>query len=363
MKRLAIGIALCLTVAASVFAQSDLTPLAVVKLNKSETITLKNLKTRVTFLEKQYETHGVQKKLTVDERKQILDTLIQEKLIAQAAAKENMVITDSQVDAAFLNIWSQQIGQQVTEAQLSDLIKQQTGQTLDAYILQNTGMSLVDYKAYLKNQLVGQQYVFAKKQTELQNVSASDAEIRQAYDLNKSSFVWNDMAKLFLVMVPKQSDAVAARALCADMRKQFQSDKTKEDAFKTSSDNGTKYAALNLFVQKTSAQAQQLRWSYDYLLELFGRNNGFISDIIETDNDYQFYVVQNKYSAKMLGLSDIVQPESNVTVYEYIKRQLTAQKQNQFFAQAAQDMAKSLDTAANVERKKTGADLTKALSW
>ncbi len=363
MKRLAIGIAIFLTATASMFAQADLQPLAVVKLNKSETITLKQLKARASFMEMQYKTYGMDKKLTVDERKQLLDSLIQEKLIAQDAAKSNMVITDSQVDAAFLNVMSQQLGSQVTEAQLTEIIKNQTGLSLDAWILQNTGMSYADFKGYLKNQLIAQQYVAIKKQAELQTVAATDDEIRKAYDLNKSSFVWNDMTKVFLVMVPKNNDSVAARATCADMRKQYVADKSKEATFKTSQDNGKKYAALDLFVQKSAAQAQQLRWTYDYLLTLFSRENGFVSDIIETENDFQFYVVQAKYSAKMLGLSDSIQPESNVTVYEYIKRQLTQQKQAQFLSQAAIEMAKSLDTDANVERKKTGADLTKALSW
>ena len=56
-------------------------------------------------------------------------------------------------------------------------------------------------------------------------------------------------------------------------------------------------------------------------------------------------------------------PESNVTVYEYIKSILTSNKQQQYFAQAAQDIAKGLDTPANVERKKTGDALNALLNW
>ena len=70
-----------------------------------------------------------------------------------------------------------------------------------------------------------------------------------------------------------------------------------------------------------------------------------------------------KYDAKMLSLSDVVQPETTITVYDYIKQNLTAQKQNQYFALAAQQIAKELDTPENVERKKTGDALTKLLSW
>lgn len=363
MKRLAIGIALILTVATAVFAQNDLQPLAIVKLNRQETITLKQLKSRVNFLEKQYEGYGVKRTLTADERAQVLDSLIQEKLIAQAAAKEGLSISDSQVDAAFLNTFSQQLGQQVTEAQLSDLIKAQFGVSLNEYITQNTGMAMKEYKEYLKNQIIAQQYVVTKKQSELQGVAATDEEIRQAYDLNKSTFVWNDMVRLFLVVVPKGSDSVAARATAADLRNQYVKDNTKENAIRSSQDNGKKYQAGHMLVQKTSAQAQALNWSYEKITELFNKDIGYVSEVNETDSDFQFYAVQKKYGAKMLGLSDIIQPESTTTVYEYIRANLTGQKQNQYLSLAAQQLAAALDTSANVDRKKTGEALTALLSW
>lgn len=358
MKRLFIGIALFLTVAASVFAQnSDLTPLAVIKHNKSETITAKQLRARIDFLKKEM---GVQS-FTLEQKQQILDSLISEKLVAQAAAKEGISISDSQVNAAFLNTFSQQLGQQVTEAQLSDFIERQTGKNLATYMKEQTGMSLEEYKEYLKNQLVAQQYVYAKKQEELKKVVATDDEIRSAYEMNKSAFVWNDMSKLFLVMVPKGNDASASKSLAESLRSQYQKSKSAEEKIKLSEDNGKKYQAGYLVVAKTSAQAQQLGWSYDKLLELFGRNKGYVSELSVTDNDYQFYCVVDKYNAKMLELSDVVEPDSTVTVYDYVKQRLTAQKQSQFLTTAAQDIAKSLDTKTSVERKKTGKALDKVL--
>lgn len=359
MKRFALGIALSLALVTSVFAQSgDMTPLAVVKLNKTETITLKQLKTRVGLLEKQ-----VGQKTTVEQRKQLLDSLIQEKLVLQAAAKQGLAITDSQVDQAFLSTFSQQLGQQVTEAQLSELIKAQTGKSLNDYLLATTGMGLKESKEYLKTQLIAQQYVYGMKQAEISKIAATDSEIRSQFDMNRSQFVWNDMVKLFLVVVPKGSNASTAQATAKDLRNQYVKDKSKENSIKASADNGKKYQAGNLLVQKTTAQAQALGWTYANIEELFGNSEGYVSEVTETQTDYQFYAVQKKYAAKMLGISDIVMPESNVTVYEYIKSILTSNKQQQYFAQAAQDIAKGLDTPANVERKKTGDALNALLNW
>ena len=91
MKRLFVGITFFLTLAASVFAQNDLQPLAIVKLNKSETITMKELRARVEFLQKQTGA----KSFTVEQKKQILDSLISEKLVAQGlmAGIGNIVTT------------------------------------------------------------------------------------------------------------------------------------------------------------------------------------------------------------------------------------------------------------------------------
>ena len=65
----------------------------------------------------------------------------------------------------------------------------------------------------------------------------------------------------------------------------------------------------------------------------------------------------------MLALSDLVQPETTITVYDYIKSNLTQQKQSEALIAAVQEVIDELDTPENVERKKTGAALDKLLNW
>ena len=71
----------------------------------------------------------------------------------------------------------------------------------------------------------------------------------------------------------------------------------------------------------------------------------------------------SRRAAKMLSISDVVQPETTITVYDYIRSNLGQQKQMQFIQAAAQEISNSLNTPENVERKKTGDALTKLLSW
>ena len=67
MKRFAVAF-LALFMCAALFAQNDLQVLAVVKLNKNESISLKQIKTRVEMYEKQRGSV-----LSVDDRKKVLD--------------------------------------------------------------------------------------------------------------------------------------------------------------------------------------------------------------------------------------------------------------------------------------------------
>ena len=143
----------------------------------------------------------------------------------------------------------------------------------------------------------------------------------------------------------------------------YKANPKSEDSIKNSTDNSSKYQAGNITVAKTSEQAKQLGWDFSKMQELFAHDVGYVSSLSETENDFQFYAVLKKYEAKMLSLSDLVQPETTITVYDYIKQTLTSQKQSQFLSVAAQQIAKDLNKPENVERVKTGDALTNLLNW
>ena len=185
MKKIIAVLSVLMLTSFAVFAQSDLQVLAVVKLNKNESITLKQLKTRCESYEKQMGGRS----LTIDEKKQVLDTLIEEKLIVQAAAKDGISIPDSYVDQYFAQYMSQTLGVAVTEKDLDELLRKQQGKSLDEVLVAQTGMNKAEYKSQLKNTLLMQQYIIQKNQAEIQKVAATDDEIRMAYESNKSSFV------------------------------------------------------------------------------------------------------------------------------------------------------------------------------
>lgn len=354
-----IAIALLLFISCALFAQADLQVLAIIKLNKNEPITLRQLKIRVESYQKQRGSP-----LNTEDRKKVLEAMIQEKLVIQAAANAGINVTDSMVDQYFLQSVSQSVGKQVTESEFAELIKQNTNMSLDDYMKQQSGMNVSEYKGYLKNQLIAQQYVVSQKKDEIQKIAPSDEEIRGFYELNKTSFVWSDMLKMFLVVVPKAKDTEKARKKANELFEGLKNKKMTIAQITTESKKEKSiFQAGELLLNKNQQSAQQLGVSYAELLELFKKDIGFVSTIVEQDTNFQFYTVIKKYDAKMLALSDIVRPETTTTVYDYVKQSLGQQKQMEFLTSAATEIAKSLDTSGNVERKKTGGDLDKILSW
>jgi hypothetical protein len=338
---------------------NDLQPLATIKVQRSESITLRQLKTRVEMYQKQ---NGAAS-FTVDQKKEILEAMIDEKLVVQAAQKSGIVVTDTQVNQYFIQNISQQIGREITEAEFATYIKQNTGKSLDEYIREETGLNVTDFKAHLKNQLIAQQYLVQQKQSELQQVSATDKEIRDFFALNQTQFTQSEMLKLFLVIIQKGSDAQAARKQITDVFGEIKNQKPNLEDIKKRYANSTNLRAADIFIGRTQQAMAQLQISEDALRELFDRSNGFVSDILETTTDFQFYVVREKYPAKILTLSDGVQPESTTTVYEYLRGYLGQEKQARFMSEAIKDITTKLRTPENYQMLKTGAALDALLNW
>jgi basic membrane protein len=361
MKKTVIILFIALSVAVgSLFAQTNLQPIAEVKLSSRAPITLGQLKTRVSALEKE-----IGRKMTFEERKQVLDGLINERLIVQAAEKDGIKPTDSEVNNFFNTYISNQLGQQVSEAEFAKLIKEKTNMSLDEYIKAQNGMTLAEFKNFLRTQYIAQAYVTQKKQNELQSIpSPSDEQIRSYYEVNKQSFVQPDTVQLFLVVVPKGDKAGAAEKTIKDIQKKLTANpKATADIRTKSQEKNSDYQAGEMFVSKTALAAEQLGIPMEELLKIFNMKAGDVSPITETGSNYQCFVVIEKKDAKILGLSDVIEPGGNVSLYEYIKKMVIMQRQNEAMSNALISVTNDLRKPENFVIFKTGAELEKTLSW
>lgn len=360
MKRFLGSLILVLLAGGVTFAQSELQPIANVKLVKTEPITLRQLKARCEVFQKE-----IGRAMSVDEKKQVLDTMINERLVVQAAERDGVRVSDAEVNQGFSQMIAQQMGKELTEAEIAQIIKQQTGQTLDEYMKSQNGMTLAEYKSFLRSQLVAQRYVGIKKGEQIKNAPApSDADIRAFYEINKQNFVMPDVTKIFLVMAPKGDAPAAAQAKVAEIQKQLKDKPASASEIKIRSQaEGSGYQAGDMYINKDSVAAKQLGISMEALLKIFAMQKNEVSDITETAKDFQCFIVLEKFSAKILEIGDVVKPGTTVTVYEYIKRNLGAQSQSRAVNAALIELINELRQGESFQILKSGADLEKALSW
>ena len=341
------------------YAQADLQPIAEVRLLKREPITLGQLKLQIATLEK-----GYGRKLSVDERKKVLDGIVNERLLRQAAEKEGIKIADSQVNEYFNNMLSQQVGYPITEAEFAKLIETETKQSLNEFMKTQTGMGVVESKEFLRGQIAVQVYVGQKKGADLNKITGpTDSEIRSQYDMNKQSFVRPDTVKLFLVVVPKQKNTQAEKEKIEAIKKRVEKNIKAIDEIKKDSGEKSGYLAEFVYAAKTQLAAQQMGITMEALMEIFKQKINFVSDVTEMSNNFQFFVVMEKLDVKILTLSDVIDPNQTTTVYEYIRQMLTTEKQSVALQQAIQQLTEDLRVATNYKMLKDDASLTKLLDW
>lgn len=362
MKKLLCATLLSAAAVFSMAAQSNnLQPLAVVKLNGNETVTLKEVKDAVEV----YQAQAGGKKFTVEQRKAILESVISQKLFVQAAKKEGLSVTDSQIDQLYIANMSQIVGRMVTEKELADIIRQETGKSVDEFLKSQVRMNVAQYKNSLKSNVLAQQYVMKKKGAEIQAISADDKEIRDFYEMNKAKLIWADTVRVVFVSALKGNDAAGAQKKIEGYRKDFISGKIEVADLISQGQNPDKtgFMAAETYVAKTQEYAAAMGMSYENLLNIFKQKLNTPSEITDSGIATGFYIVLEKIDGKMLGLSDPYQPGTNVTVYEYIKQFVTAQKQQTGMLKAIEEIRKELNTPANVDYKKKGADLDALLNW
>lgn len=364
MKKLAIGTFMILAGLFAATAQASLyQQLAVVKITDTEVITVKEVKDIVDTQEKE-----AGRKLTPQERAQTYETIINQKLILQAAKKAGVTATASEIDQAFLANISQQLNltRVYSEKELNDLVMANKKMSFSEFVKDQTGMSVDEVKnMIIRPDLIWRRYLLTQNQADLQKIAATDKEIRDYYELNKTQFIRPDSLKMFLVAVPKEGDPQAARIKIEGLLKDVKNGKkTIEQMRRDGQDpKASGYGAADLFLMKVQQHAAQLGVSYERLLQIFDEGLNKPSEIMDAGEVWQFYEILEKYPFKALEISDVVRPESTQTVYETIRGVVTQSKQMAFLEQKRQEIIKSLNTPENVTRKKTGDDLIKLLSW
>jgi parvulin-like peptidyl-prolyl isomerase len=332
MKRITLLTLFSLSLAIWCFAQADLQPAAIVNLTKSEPITVKQFRTEVESMEK-----ASGRALNQNEQREVLDAMINERLALQAAEKDRIIVTDSEVNQQVNQLKTQMVqavGRQPTDAEFAAAIRSQTG------------LDMPTFREKLRRQLIIQKYLMSKKQSTIENIKVpSEADIVSQYNLAKAQLVRPDTVRISMIQATYGQDAASktkAKELIDRLAREIGTNPSKFDEvfIRGQAPNSGYYAADEGYLPRSMQTAQVV--GQEFINIAFSLKQGEVSKVIEGQRGYQIIKVTETYAQKNLDLDDIVQPGSRVTVREYIGNGLLQERQTEVIAKASQELIDEL---------------------
>jgi parvulin-like peptidyl-prolyl isomerase len=334
MKHIFLPVMLCVLGGLPVFAQADLQPAAIVNLSRSEPITVKQLRTEVELRER-----SAGRALNAEERRQILDVMINERLAIQAAERDRIAVSENELNQQFQQLRAgmvQAIGRQPTDAEFATAVQNETGLELPAF------------REQLRRQLIVQKYLQSKKQNVLESLRVpTEEEIQAAFNQSRSDFVRPDTVRFSMIQVNYGPDAASktrARELADRLFREIDSNPAKFDevVLRAQAPNSGYQAGDGGFLPR-NMEAQQIVGA-NFINTAFSLRQGEVSGLMEGLIGYQIIKITETYAMKILELDDIAQLGTRITVRDYIGNLMLQQRQQAVLAQASEELVTELRT-------------------
>ena len=333
MKRILSILIFGIFIAVFAFGQADLQPVAIVRLTKSEPITVKQYRTELERVEKQ-----TGRPLTANERRQVLDLMINERLAVQAAERDRITVTDNEINQQIQelrNSMTQSLGRQPTEAEFAQAVRNETGLELPAF------------REQLRKQLIIQKYIMEKKRDSFSNIKVpSEQEINDSYLLAKSQLVRPETVRFSMIQIPFTDNAskLKAKEIADRLVREIGSSAAKfDEALLKGQVANAEYQAGDGGYLPRNLQAQQLVGT-EFINTAFSLKQGEVSRLLEGQRGYQMIKITETYVQKNLELDDIFQLGTRITVREYIGNSILQERQQAAIEIATQEIVAELRT-------------------
>jgi parvulin-like peptidyl-prolyl isomerase len=352
MKRLISVLAVALFAAAMGFAQMNLQEVAQVQLIRTEPITVRHLRLEaekliwgqlVQNLRRQPTTDEINSALqtmTKEQKLQVLNRMINDRLAMQAAERDKISITDNEINTQLERLrenMRQSIGRRPTDAEFAAAVRTETGQDVPAF------------REELRKQMVLQKYIDNKYGSQLRSIEATDEEIRGAYALRRAQLIRPDTVRVSMIEIvfTDAASKVKAKELADRLVREISSSPAKfdETSAKGAAPNSGYQAGDAGYLPRTT-QSQQ-RVGDEFLNTAFGLKQGEVSKLIEGRNGYYIIKVTETYEQKSLELDDIYQLGDPITVREYLRRGLLQEKEIALLDKVTQELVAELRKVTN----------------
>ncbi|MDR1390369.1 MAG: peptidylprolyl isomerase [Treponema sp.] len=351
-------VAAFLALAVCAFAQlsPDLQTVAVVRLSKSQNISVKELKDYVTWMGITKSGAEAPGALSATERREVLDKIGEQLLLCQAAEQENMMVSNQELNERFNEMINP------IKAFLSEKNgKAPTDAEVDAELRTQTGMTRVGFREQIRRSMASDKYIQTKKQNLFQAVrDPGEAEILELYNqqkgksLSEGGFDRPQVIRLKMIVIPYRSAAekTAAQERGAALSRQIGNDPVKfdeasADAAKPNSGYISGEGPYLYKFEQTAASAGDR----DFLNLIFGLKQGEVSRSIERPDAFYIIKVLESLRPKTLTLDDIYNlgDPRPMTVRQYIGGFLRERNHMETYQRAYQEILADLKKRGSVQ--------------
>lgn len=317
-----------------VFAQNIIDkPVAIVKLHKTEVLSLSKFTNAVRSFEIQNK-----KKLTLEEQRIMLDAMVEEMLILQDAENMNLYLSDTKVLQKVLETFSAQSKRKITEQEVKAKLEQ----------------NKVNYNQFLdmyRRQMMIQNYISRVKGDTIRGIAKpTEADIKKFYDANLSMFLQPEITRFSQIFFNTMQADPAERKRLKDLADSYLRRINGGTSFETilaelppSQANGDKG-----YVPKGSPQLLEI-YGQNFDTKLFSMNKGQVA-VITSAAGYHVVKVTDNQPKKTLGLDDSISPMQSLPVRSQISNVLNMQNQQNEYKKAYQDIVSDLTKRAEVKK-------------
>lgn len=308
-------------------------PAATVNLTKNKVITMDQLNKEVEL----YTNNGVSVQ-QID----VLNSLIDEILIEQGAARDGYSVTDSEVEQLYANQKKSveaQAGRTLTDAEFESLVAESYG-------------SVDEYKSYLKLQYLTQSYVSGAKADVLNNVAEpTENEIKTWYRQNSTNFTLPERVRLSLIAMEKTGDSATDSKKLSTLQSCYNDIVSGKITFEK---------GVQLYSEDTDSLSIGGDWGFmadnsttrtnmgdNFVNTVMLMDAGDIEGVFETPYIYAIVKCTVHLDPTILTLNDTIE-EYGITVREYIRQGLLYQNSQYAFLNAYNELLADLRNQAKI---------------
>lgn len=310
-------------------------PVAVIRFEETVNVGQRELRRQVEFIEQQ-----IQRPLTKEHRREVLEAKIAEILILQAAERDGIHVSQGELQQG-IDQQRRSVHQQLSEQQFRQLIEREMDMEWEEYVEE------------VRHRLMQERYVLESRRELFENVDApSEREIRRIYEENAGDFMNPAMVRFNHVFLDTRNADGRTRAEKREKAEELwaeieRGERTFEQVLRAADDD-TSYSGGD-FGYLLRGEYQNLSvLGQAFIDDVFDLEEGEIHGVLESNAGYHIVQVRDRRRARLLDLDDPLFPGQNVTVRDQIQNYLLMERQQQLFQRALQEVIDELRAEADI---------------